>query len=780
MIIDITNKETTQSTTLTDAKPAKTSKGKPEIRGKKNLRKHSEYLVEPKISKTTGQDVHYGRQWAVTNIPSDMPHPSQTERLMSPEEIIVYRKEFSVGRSEFFYNHAADGNNNRPRSKGKQMDAFRFIISCKPEELTHCKTDEEQAKFLILMGQSVLQKMSASADINFYYDMVPHLKDGNPHLHIKMSSYTIDGQYYEFYRGKQDHGLIKMFDDVKYELEKKHPTLLRMEHDKRLNQRLQVEVDKVTKVATGNHAEVYNKLHAILNSHLGEHYSHPNISEELKEARFEFRYTKAKSGSKFQDIQIFHKDAGEEFRSFANLPSYDKRVLENFQTYQRFKLDLKISRDVSKIISNAVKLTNATTTTNVEELNKILYQHLGVLLTPVYKKDSNGRKYVGSWSFYSTRDNITFPALKAGVKNPKNLIATPDESQAIHDETQTLINISREIQRAKGTKEYVKKDRKIIPKFRFLQQETLQNFISRLNNAGAYKQTLTSGIASGDSLTSKWTNSRQLDIDPDGTVKVYQENMSSAKAAIQAIVAQGFCEMEFKGVSNAKIQRMMYIQSILHNVEITNYTPSAELKAEAQALLDAERDKLIEANKKMINAQVKLRNPNATTPEKQNLLYLRTNRKLDVDVDERPKFYGLLYGLHKGCVPEDFAHIDKLTMTKEEKTKVIEHFASAEKVNTVELRRILRLLGIDPDEEPMLKEPQKPSQALSPPSTTNDLHTRTSPVTDVISEPEPVINPDYKPVRTEPAKEEATTTKAEPEKVKPPQEGTKPLGKNKI
>lgn len=53
MVIDFTNKEESQSSASTNAKPAKTSKGSPEIRGLKSLTKHSEYLVEPKIDKKT-------------------------------------------------------------------------------------------------------------------------------------------------------------------------------------------------------------------------------------------------------------------------------------------------------------------------------------------------------------------------------------------------------------------------------------------------------------------------------------------------------------------------------------------------------------------------------------------------------------------------------------------------------------------------------------------------------------------------------------------------------
>lgn len=307
----------------------------------------------------------------------------------------------------------------------------------------------------------------------------------------------------------------------------------------------------------------------------------------MKESGFALRYTKAKSTAKYEDIQVHHADLGEEFRSIANLSFYDKRVLENWQTYQRFRLKDGISRDVSKVISAAVKIVNEAPTKNVVELNNTLYEQLGVMLTPTYKVDTNGRRFVGSWSFYSTSDNIKFPALKAGVLNPEHFIATPEESLSIHNEIEDLINFQKEAQRAAGKKKYEQQARKRLPKFRFLEHETLQQFISLYNSSGAYKQPLTSGIGFENALRRKWTDRKQIEIEHDGTVKAYQANASSAKAAIQALVAQSFCEMEFKGTDNPEIQCLMYIQSVLHDIKITNYTPSAALKAEAHAMLDA-------------------------------------------------------------------------------------------------------------------------------------------------------------------------------------------------
>ncbi|GFZ62117.1 hypothetical protein PSE10A_46280 [Pseudomonas amygdali pv. eriobotryae] len=713
MIIDIQNEETTQATPATDAKPAKVSKGSPELRGKVSLRKCSHYLDSPKME--NGKDLHAGRQFYDSNIPNDMIHPSIMEKTLTAKEMKDYRMLYAESDANFLYTHSTDCKNNAPRSKGKQMDGFRFILSCKQEELYPYETDEQQAEFLCTLARTVLQKMSGSKDINFYYKIVPHLKDGNPHAHIMMSSYTIDGQYYSFFRGKQDHGLIKLFDDVKFDLEEKYPHLLQMEHEKREKNRLMVEVNKETNEVTGEHAEIFNKLNTILMNHEGASYSHPKLKKQLEDAGFELRYSKAKSRTKFKDIQIFHKDAGEAFRSYANLPFQAKRVMENFETYQYFSKGLKIRSDVSATVGKATILVNAFPSKKVAELNKVLYEELGVMLTPSFKKaPDTGRKYVNSWSFYLSRENVKFPILKAGVEEPKKLIITQQEAEDLHEDVERIVHAQTITQATAGIR-YTQKNREEFPQFRFQKNETNEEFLARMLASKAYKQSLTSQIAVGNTLISSYNKRTMLDTNGVDSVKVYQANMSSAKSAIQWYVAQGFASIVFKGTENPEIQRMMYIQAVLHDVKIDNYIPSEELKKEAQALLDAERDKVILANKEKIKAHLEAvkADPNG---EKQ-YLYLRSNRKLDIDVDQRPKLYGFLYGIKMGLEPDAFKHMDKLTLTTEERKNVINHFASEEKLNAAQMRDLLIKAGLLSDEDPAHKEPQKPLKASSTPST---------------------------------------------------------------
>lgn len=727
MISDIQNKETKK--VAKGAKPDKVSSGSPELRGKINLKKCSEYFDSPSIE--NGVDLHAGREFSETNIPNDMIHPSVMEKILPPFKMKEYRSRHAMKEADFLYTHSTDCKLNSPRSKGKQMDGFRFIISCKPEEVSQCNTDKEKADFLKNLGRAFLQKMSGSEEINFYYKMVPHLKDGNPHLHIMMSSFTIDGQYYPFFRGKQDHGLIKLFDDVKYDLEKKYPTLLRMEHDKREKNRLKIDVNKETNVVTGEHASIFNNLNKILSSHEGSNYSHPKILKELAEAGFEMRYTKAKSKSKFKDIQIYHKDAGEEFRSYANLPYQAKRVMENFETYQYFSKALKIRSDVSATVAKATILVNSFPSKDVSELNKILYEELGVMLMPSFKTKGNDSgdyasqsKTVSSWSFYLARENVKFPALKAGVNDPKKLVTTLKQAEELHEQIEQMIHTATISQAAAGIR-YTQKKREDIPLFRFLEDETNAQFLERMLASKAYKQSLTSQMASGNSIISSYNSRKMLETNGSDSVTVYQANMSSAKSAIQWYVAQGFASIVFKGTENPEIQRMMYIQGILHDVKIDNYIPSAELKAEAQALLDAERDKVIESNKEKIKAHLSeiAKNPEG---EKQHL-YLRNNRKLDVDVDERPKLYGFLYGIKMGLERDAFMHMDKLNLNKEEIKDVIKHFASEEKLTTVQLHDVLRRAGFLDDADPTSVARQKEPDTLPATSTVSQT---TAPASD--------------------------------------------------
>ncbi|MEN4750741.1 hypothetical protein ABEH28_13340 [Pseudomonas sp. Ps21-P2] len=708
MITAIPTKDATQHTKSSDAKPEKTSKGKSILKGAKDVKRYIKYLVSPKHKDDNphNPDQHFGTQYSQSNIPIDMIHPSKAAKYITdPIALEAYREKYSEKKTAFYVEHARVSRNKNPRSKGMQGDVFIFNTSLKPEELAPFKTDEEKAKFLCALGAAHLQKMSGRKDINFYYDMETHLKDGNLHVHMVMSTFTIDHQYFNFFRGKQDHGLIKMFDDLKYDLEAKYPFLLQLEHEKREKNRLMVDVDKSTNEVTGEHAEIFNKLNTILMSHTGANYSHPKIKQELADAGFELRYTKAKSKSKFKDIQIFHKDAGETFRSYANLPYQAKRIMENFETYQYFSKGLKIRSDVSSTVAKATILVNAFPSKNVTELNKVLYDELGVMLVPSFKKDPDtGGKYVNSWSFYLSRENVKFPAMKAGVEESKKFIITPKEAEDLHEEVEQIIHTQTITQMTAGIR-YTQKNREEFPQFRFQKNETNEEFLARMLASKAYKQSLTSQIAVGNTLISSYNNRTMLDTNGVDSVKVYQANMSSAKSAIQWYVAQGFASIVFKGTENPEIQRMMYIQGILHDVKIDNYIPSEELKKEAQALLDAERDKVITSNKDKIKAH--LESVKAEPNGEKQYLYLRSNRKLDIDVDQRPKLYGFLYGIKMGLEQDAFKHMDKPTLSKEEIKNVIKHFASEEKLTTFELQDVLRRAGFLDDADPISTARQK-------------------------------------------------------------------------
>ena len=131
---------------------------------------------------------------------------------------------------------------------------------------------------------------------------------------------------------------------------------------------------------------------------------------------------------------------------------------------------------------------------------------------------------------------------------------------------------------------------------------------------------------------------------------------------------------------------------------------------------------------------------------------LRANRKLDVDVDQRPKLHSYLYGIHMGLSQSHFKHIDKLTLTNDEKKKVIEHFAITERLNAAQMADVLKRAGISLDAEEPPEATQK-SQQVDP----------------RLAGPQPVVvNPNYVPVpdkdspRTEQTKAEPTQPVSQP------------------
>ena len=298
--------------------------------------------------------------------------------------------------------------------------------------------------------------------------------------------------------------------------------------------------------------------------------------------------------------------------------------------------------------------------------------------------------------------------------------------------------------------------------FRFHPSESTQDFIARMLASRAYKQSLTSQIALGNSLISTYNNRKMIESNGVDSLQVFQANRSSAKAAIQWYVAQGFISIEFKGTQNPAIQKLMYIEAVLHGIEIDNFKPSPELKAEAQALLDAERDKVNASNKVKIHDFIKANGLGPVKPSEG--MNLRANRKLDVDVDQRPKLHSFLYGIHMGLSQSHFKHMDKLTLTNDEKKKVIEHFAVAERLNPFQMADVLKRAGISLDAEEPPEAAQK-SQQVDP---------RLAGPQPVVVNPNYVPVPDEKATRTEQDKAEATQPVSQPKDGLDQNDKTKP------
>ena len=301
----------------------------PEIRGKVRIKGAVAYLYLPKIN-DDGIDTHLGVQYSETNLDLQLDSPQKMKKLGLFKNGIDernYTLEFATSCAHEFMQHSNQGK----KSSSKASDAFSFIVSCTDNELASLKTDEEKAKFLINSAKETLLELSNSkTDIAFKYMIVPHLKDGNPHVHVLMSTRRLDGYRPSFFRGKKHSGIIKKMRDVKYRLEEKYPFLLQMEHEDRAKT-IDVLINPNTGKIYGKHVELVNRIESITSKFVGQNFSYPKFTIALRESGFEVvdDYLKGK-----QHIKIKHKDYGDDFLSIDTLPHQTKGVLELHAAYK--------------------------------------------------------------------------------------------------------------------------------------------------------------------------------------------------------------------------------------------------------------------------------------------------------------------------------------------------------------------------------------------------------------------------------------------------------------
>ena len=671
----------------------------PEIRGKVRIKGAVAYLYLPKIN-DDGIDTHLGVQYSETNLDLQLDSPQKMKKLGLFKNGIDernYTLEFATSCAHEFMQHSNQGK----KSSSKASDAFSFIVSCTDNELASLKTDEEKAKFLINSAKETLLELSNSkTDIAFKYMIVPHLKDGNPHVHVLMSTRRLDGYRPSFFRGKKHSGIIKKMRDVKYRLEEKYPFLLQMEHEDRAKT-IDVLINPNTGKIYGKHVELVNRIESITSKFVGQNFSYPKFTIALRESGFEVvdDYLKGK-----QHIKIKHKDYGDDFLSIDTLPHQTKGVLELHAAY-KYKAN-QTKTDVSLIVSKAVALINASDMSNgFEELNKKLYQELGARLVPNISKNKSGERKVSGWSIYLDEFDFKISAKKSGVSMDNKLKIDMDEVESINSLYQMIKkqNIQKQVTEATVNGSITIADgRKKRIKFRFIDNtESLQDFITRFNENSRYGPSITKQMIVGNTVVSKF-NQRDVCTIVGNAVETYQTDLNSALITMSIHTAKGHTKIRCTGEPNPRTQANLYLASRICGTTLLDYTPSPELVREADSMMDKEYKKLVIANRQRVRDAVAIR---ATGPTGKKV-FVQTNNRMDREVDARPKLYGFLYGIHKGLAFQDFTYVQHLNdLPRSLKKRVIDDLRKDEQLSANEMDSILIRAGITLEDAPPAKPP---------------------------------------------------------------------------
>ena len=692
----------------------------PEIRGKVRIKGAVAYLYLPKIN-DDGIDTHLGVQYSETNLDLQLDSPQKMKKLGLFKNGIDernYTLEFATSCAHEFMQHSNQGK----KSSSKASDAFSFIVSCTDNELASLKTDEEKAKFLINSAKETLLELSNSkTDIAFKYMIVPHLKDGNPHVHVLMSTRRLDGYRPSFFRGKKHSGIIKKMRDVKYRLEEKYPFLLQMEHEDRAKT-IDVLINPNTGKIYGKHVELVNRIESITSKFVGQNFSYPKFTIALRESGFEVvdDYLKGK-----QHIKIKHKDYGDDFLSIDTLPHQTKGVLELHAAY-KYKAN-QTKTDVSLIVSKAVALINASDMSNgFEELNKKLYQELGARLVPNISKNKSGERKVSGWSIYLDEFDFKISAKKSGVSMDNKLKIDMDEVESINSLYQMVKkqNIQKQVTEATVNGSISIGDgRKKKIKFRFIDNtESLQDFITRFNENSRYGPSITKQMIVGNTVVSKF-NQRDVCTIVGNAVETYQTDLNSALITMSIHTAKGHTKIRCTGEPNPRTQANLYLASRICGTTLLDYTPSPELVREADSMMDKEYKKLVIANRQRVRDAVAIR---ATGPTGKKV-FVQTNNRMDREVDARPKLYGFLYGIHKGLAFQDFTYVQHLNdLPRSLKKRVIDDLRKDEQLSANDLDSILIRAGITLEDAPPAISPVH-VRTLAPQDKKPALATRAAP-----------------------------------------------------
>ena len=99
---------------------------------------------------------------------------------------------------------------------------------------------------------------------------------------------------------------------------------------------------------------------------------------------------------------------------------------------------------------------------------------------------------------------------------------TQEEAVALHEQCEDMTHTATQAQQVKGKDRYTKREWIEPTPFRFHPNESTQDFIARMLASRAYKQSLTSQIAMGNSLISTYNNRKMIESNGVDSLQVFQ------------------------------------------------------------------------------------------------------------------------------------------------------------------------------------------------------------------------------------------------------------------
>lgn len=670
----------------------KNVKSTPSVHTHAEAKDHTIYLFERKI--VNGVNVHDGVEFFETNMPIGMLPPSLTDST----DVTKYREDYGHVVADFLDGYAAQ-NRDKTYAKPNALIAFKWVLSFKQDELAHFETDEEKATFMKERAKDYLVAMGCTNSNEFFYALAPHLKDENPHVHIIQSAYKKDGNLHNFFIGKRfDGGITDVFADVSYKHEQQYPFLARNEHKTR-DKHLQISLDKVGKAA-GPDAGIYNLIADLSSAYDAESYSHAKVKATLEAAGYSMQ-SHRKNG-KMQDIYLIRNATDKlDQRSYKSMPLELKKFLEMHEFHSYVKNKHKV--DISSVTAKAIALTRAMQNGQIEELNQKLRDEFNVMLVP-----SKGAGKLHSWNLYYGDIDERIPLPKLGfetklhinksTQQPIQLLDISDEQfKALMNEQSTISASLNEFkQRARASRS---KPHRPYTRFAYLDDETTEEFIARMRvesvmNALTRHQYLNNTLYSDFNKREMWKRKSENEYE------MLQSNKSSADSLIAQIVASGNDQIEFVGTACPDIQAQLYLAAMRAGVEVKNYTPSPALIEQAQQEAEETYRKTIAANLTKVDARIAA---DLADPDKpQHRVFLQANSRLRRDIDQMPRVYGALYGLHKGLDISAFAYIDSVQqIPSEDVQKVVRDAQQDLQLTDEQIRSYLIALGIETAEDPV-------------------------------------------------------------------------------